>query len=135
MLGEPDDLVIREINSTQSNKKCAIVFISGLVDKDTINNNIIKTVQNHINKQDFDSISSIYNNLIAIGNVKTVKTLDKVSLELLSGSTAFYLDGEDTVILIGTEKSEKRSIAEPSSETLVRGPKDGFIENIETNIT
>lgn len=132
MLGEPDDLVIREINS--ENYKFAIVYIDGLVDTDLINNNILKMIQEKMGSSEFHSLTDIYNNMIAIANIKIVKTLDDVSLALLSGSTAFYLDGQDTVILIGTETSEKRAIDEPTSESLVRGPKDGFIENLNTNI-
>lgn len=44
------------------------------------------------------------------------------------------MDGEEEVLLMGTDGGEARSISEPESETLIRGPRDGFVESINTNM-
>ncbi|MFP3339056.1 spore germination protein, partial [Micrococcus sp. SIMBA_131] len=66
--------------------------------------------------------------------IKKTQSMDEVSLAILNGSTAFYIDGSDTVLIMETAGGERRSIEEPDSETLVRGPRDGFVESIDTNL-
>jgi hypothetical protein len=36
-------------------------------------------------------------------------------------------------LILSTRKYESRTVAEPEAETEIRGPRDGFVENIETN--
>ncbi|MFY3791333.1 hypothetical protein ACOQFO_06505 [Ureibacillus sp. MALMAid1270] len=44
MLGNPDDLVVRETLVGNTNSKCAIVYMNGLTNTDLVNNNILKAV-------------------------------------------------------------------------------------------
>lgn len=106
-----------------------------MIDNNLVNNNILKTIQENSKQVNSDMLEQIFQDIIAITNIKKVLTLNEVSNEILSGSTVFYLDGIDTVLVMGTEGAEKRSIEEPQTEAVVRGPRIGFVENIETNIT
>ncbi|CAM5194053.1 Spore germination protein OS=Ureibacillus acetophenoni OX=614649 GN=SAMN05877842_10679 PE=3 SV=1 [Ureibacillus acetophenoni] len=45
MLGNPDDLVVRETLVGNTSSKCAIVYMNGLTNTDLVNNNILKAVQ------------------------------------------------------------------------------------------
>lgn len=49
------------------------------------------------------------------------------------GDSALFVDGTDQVIIIGSKGWPSRGIEEPVTEALVRGPRDGFTENIRTN--
>ncbi|WP_156291042.1 spore germination protein [Oceanobacillus salinisoli] len=134
MMGDPGDLVVRELTIGGAGTRAAIIYISGITDEDLINNNILKTIQ--LNKKEFESnqLDEIHKKVIAITDVQKSNNLDDVSFGILNGNTAFYLDGQETVLLIGTTGGESRSIEQPDSETLIRGPRDGFVESIETNI-
>lgn len=139
MLEEPDDLIIREFMIGQASHKCAIVFIDGLVSIDTIQENILNSLQVNAqrepsSKDKSELFDDIYRELISVSDVKKGKTLDDISLAILSGDTVFYLDGIDHVLMMDTKGGEFRAIDEPISETLIRGPKAGFVENLETNL-
>lgn len=54
---------------------------------------------------------------------------------LMQGSTCLFVDGCGSAAIIYTRKIESRSITEPTSENEVRGPRDGFIEKIDTNVS
>ena len=45
MLGNPSDLVVREIQVGGSNSKCAIIYVNGLTNTELVNNNILKAIQ------------------------------------------------------------------------------------------
>src|SRR5699024_3049178 len=38
------------------------------------------------------------------------------------------------VFIIGTQGWDKRQIQEPVTETMIRGPRDGFVEDLRTNM-
>ena len=45
----------------------------------------------------------------------------------------FFIEGADFAVSMPCQGFETRSVSEPASETVVRGPKEGFIESINTN--
>ncbi|MFD1849605.1 spore germination protein [Oceanobacillus bengalensis] len=134
MLGDPNDLVVRELLIGSIEKRAGMVYISGLTDENLINNNILKTIQLNLKQFDSNIIEKIHKEVIAITDIKQANNLDDVSLGILNGNTAFYLDGHETVLLMGTAGGESRAIEQPQSETLIRGPRDGFVESINTNM-
>lgn len=134
MLGEPGDLTARKLTGKNENQTCAILYIGGLVDDQLVQNNILKTIQENIQQSDQITLDTIYQDVIAISDTQKTKQLDDVSYALLSGSTIFYMDGSDSALLISAKGGVKRSIEEPQSEALIRGPREGFIEDIHTNI-
>ena len=53
----------------------------------------------------------------------------------MSGQAVLLIDGTDKAIISSVRQLESRSVDEPQTEPLVRGPRDGFVESIRTNIT
>lgn len=139
MLEEPNDLIIREFTVRSTENKCAIVYIDGLVDKALIDNTILKSVQvvnerKGLPEGKAEIFAELYREMISVSDIEEAKSLDEITNALLYGSTIFYLDGLDKVIIMDTKGWENRAIEEPASETLIRGPREGFIENIRTNM-
>lgn len=52
---------------------------------------------------------------------------------MIDGNTIILMDKVDKALVIGSTGWKDRSISEPNAENVVRGPKDGFTENIEVN--
>ncbi|ENH96632.1 spore germination protein [Gracilibacillus halophilus YIM-C55.5] len=139
LLGKPDDLVVRKFRVRGTNHRCAIAYIEGLVDTQYIRNQVMSHIQldedlNQIPDQKQALFETLYEEIMSATAVKKKKTLDDLSKGILSGSTIFYLDGLAEVFVISSQGWEKRQIQEPVSETLIRGPREGFVENIRTNI-
>lgn len=140
LLHSPNDLVTRVFKIGDSKHRCAIVCIDGLVDKDLINDQILNNIQlgmSQANKEiptnGKDIIIELENEVLSINEIKKVQTLDDVMLAILSGETALFVDGSTDVLIIGSKGWASRGIEEPVSEALVRGPREGFTENIRTN--
>ncbi|GAA3331512.1 hypothetical protein GCM10020331_088390 [Ectobacillus funiculus] len=53
----------------------------------------------------------------------------------LSGDTAVLIDGMQQALFISLQQWDKRSVEESSTEPVVRGPREGFTENLRTNTT
>lgn len=51
----------------------------------------------------------------------------------MTGSIALLLDGSGHDVIPSAKGWESRAVEEPETETVVRGPRDGFTENIREN--
>ncbi|NLY50969.1 MAG: spore germination protein, partial [Firmicutes bacterium] len=72
---------------------------------------------------------------IPVGSVHGAATVGAVIIGLLNGKTCLLGQGWSEALLVDTRGWEKRAISEPLSESAVRGPREGFVENIATNIS
>ena len=61
--------------------------------------------------------------------------VDKVREGLLDGDAALVVDGLDEILVINIRKWDKRAVAEPPTSTVMRGPREGFIEDLKTNLS
>ena len=52
----------------------------------------------------------------------------------MSGNSIILIDGVAETLIVSTRGGERRSIQEPSSQVVIRGPHEGFTESISTNI-
>lgn len=140
MYDSPDDLSVRylEINNL-NHTKSALIFIDGLVDKSTVEEMVIKPLQSTSNRtktitNTTDLIEILMNELLTT-SLKKATSLDEVSLSILSGDTVLFLDGYKQAIIIGTKGWKARGVEEPQTEALIRGPREGFTEDLRTNTT
>ena len=66
--------------------------------------------------------------------VGVTKEIDSVVNSVLNGLVAIIVENSDEAITLDIRKYPGRSIAEPDSEKVVRGSRDGFTENFAINI-
>jgi len=131
------DLMIREFNiGSQPQAKAFILMISGLVNEESININLMKPLLffNHdldINK---DSIfKHIKESALSVANIRESPTVEETIKAVLGGDTALFVDGSDQAIIVSLRGWEARGVSEPQTEAVVRGPREGFVESIGTN--
>ena len=64
--------------------------------------------------------------------VRTIEEKCEAMESLLAGDALLFCD---RTYAINVRKYEKRAIAEPPTETVMRGPREGFIEDLKTNLS
>jgi len=66
----------------------------------------------------------------------TVETeLDQVVRDLCHGKTALFVERLPHAIIVDLAGYDTRSVTEPVGEPVVRGPRDGFVDNLKTNMS
>ena len=70
---------------------------------------------------------------LGFAQVAYVEDWEALIKNLLSGQTILVVDGFNRAVSIDTRTYPVRSIAEPDTEKVTRGAKDGFVENIIMN--
>jgi Bacillus/Clostridium GerA spore germination protein. len=66
---------------------------------------------------------------------QTVRNLDDVMFKIVLGNAAIFIDGYEQVLVLDVRTLNSRSIEEPSTQNVVRGPKEGFTESADTNMS
>ena len=117
-----------------------MICIDGLVDTNLVNDKIIKNIQIEMPSANKPVVSSgeaivkeLESGVLSSGEVNKTDSLDDVVLAILSGDTCLFIDGTDEVLIIGSKGWRSVGIEEPVTEALIRGPRDGFTEDLRTN--
>lgn len=141
-LGNSSDIVTRDFQAGENGElKLGIIFTDGLSDKNFIEDFILKTLMVEIRGAYLDSnvtlstkvFDLIKSNSLPSGDIKEISDFQKLFFHLLSGDTIMLLDGVSKGFALSSRGWEDRGVQEPSSQTVVRGPKDGFSETLRTN--
>ena len=140
LLGSPADLVTRKVTIGMYGPACGLVYMQELVDMQFLNQSIIQTLQEakltlSPQQSPNEMLLTLRDSLLPIGNIHNSFTLDDAALKLLEGNCLLFLDGTRQVISLGIKGGKERSIDEPPSEKVIRGPRDGFIENVAVNLS
>ncbi|MEH7504774.1 spore germination protein [Neobacillus drentensis] len=141
MLGNSSDIVIREILiGKEGPVKAGILYTNGLVDTNSIQNFIMESLMLDINTYQNQMISSHQNvlqvlkdRILAVGSIKDVTEFSSLFTDLLSGDAILLLDGYAEGFTICMRGWRDRGVMESTTETVVRGPKEGFTESLHTN--
>ncbi|KRF67091.1 spore gernimation protein KA [Bacillus sp. Soil768D1] len=140
-LGNSGDIVIREIQiGKEGIFKACIFYTDGLVDTSSIQNFIMESLMLDINPDQEQMISYQQNvlqvlkgRILAVGDIQDVTEFSSLFTSLLSGDVILLLDGYAQGFSIGMRGGKDRGVMESTTETVVRGPKEGFTENLRTN--
>ena len=99
--------------------------MDGLVDKDLIDRDILRPLKS----EGFEGDISRALNCVYIEK----DDLNEVLSQVVGGMVAVFYSGNKKAYLIEFRKWSERSVEQPTAEQVVRGPKEGFTENIRTN--
>lgn len=129
MFSDSSDFVIREFQMKNSVRAVA-VFVDGLINTTEVNQ-ALKSLM--VFEDGDDDIEVIEKLLLPVSQIDRADDYKKLLQAVLSGDTGLLVEGNVVALTLGVRGAEKRSVNEPEGEAVVRGPREGFIENIRTN--
>ncbi|WP_226674015.1 spore germination protein [Rossellomorea aquimaris] len=109
-------------------KEISIVYFDSLVDRHYLDQFIFPKLDGFPSESYAEKIVHLFQ----AGDV-TDQTIDDISSTLFSGFVLFFV--EERILSIHAGNLPKRLPEESSLETSIRGPKDGFVEDLNTNIS
>ncbi|MCM3339191.1 spore germination protein [Paenibacillus sp. MER TA 81-3] len=121
--------------SFQGGQQASLIYVDGMVDNLQIDEHVIEplvTRYEQDSEEDGVTVESVRRTLTAV-KVKTHTTMQEVVELMLSGMTILIPHQSDTAFSIEAIQFDKRSVTEPDAESVVRGPRDGFVETMQSN--
>lgn len=142
-LGNSSDIILTEFNLGEYHTiKVAVIYVNSLVDETFIHESILKTLMTEIRKidlnADFFKKEELFQIIkfcsISVNNIIEVDDFDILYQRLLFGDTVILIDYYSKAFLASSQSFKGRDIQEPSTQASLKGPKEGFIEILTTNI-
>jgi len=120
-----------------SNKKIHIFYIDCLVDKQIFSNAVLNSItraENPTLKNKKKNILEVLEkNIIGTTVVNKVYNKSEAIDEIYKGNAIIVTQECDYALLVSVAGGMKRTIQEPPTSAVVKGPREGFIEDIHTN--
>ena len=132
-----NDLIIRRINiGGNPVYGAAIIYINGMPEEEYIEQSVIQRLINaFIDNDEENNINITPQRLLGLNEGNIIKNLTNVFDAIVSGNTVLIINGVDHVLDIFMQDPPTRAIEEPQTETVIRGPREGFTESIDINTT
>ncbi|HVJ50016.1 spore germination protein [Desulfitobacterium sp.] len=134
------DIVYRQFNiGFELQNRALLVYIQGLNDTASIKSDILKPLMYDLaprlpdDPKQGNLLAMIKDSALPNCNVQETQSTEDVIQGILTGQTALLLESFSSALLIDTKGGEYRAIDEPDTEAVVRGPREGFTENISVN--
>ncbi|MFF2448730.1 spore germination protein [Neobacillus sp. NPDC058068] len=130
-LGVSFDIGVRKLKILK--KDVHIYYVNGLCDTLYIVHLIEELVEINDHEKLSTDLFKVIENRLVNQSVEQTKMLDTVVDQVLSGLIAVVIEGESTAFIIDVRSYPGRAPQEPDTEKVVRGARDGFVENIILN--
>lgn len=137
------DAVYRQFDIGPSRVPAAVIFIDGLTSRTVIEEQILKSLmlESSAREQAQDKgqifgpqiLSRVKESWLTAADVKESAEFSELLQAVLAGDTILLIDGVALGLVISTRSWDKRGIGEPETESLIRGPREGFTETLRVN--
>lgn len=139
IMGPNSTVIVKKFNIGKNDPvKAAIIYINALVVKDLIDRDILSPLMLHVQeslKDKQDLLTYIGENYVPVCQTEIVIDISKAIDAIKRGKTLLIVEGSSSFLVADTTGGEYRAVEEPQNESVIRGSRDGFVENLETNIS
>ncbi|MFD0672113.1 spore germination protein [Cohnella sp. GCM10027633] len=138
LLSEPGDLIVKVLNPGASGQRIVVCCIDGLVDRTLIDERVLRPLLSHAPMEDraferADFMAWLCESVLPLQETRLFEEMTAAIDAMLQGDSLVFADGSILALAVGSRGMKTRSIEEPQTEALIRGPRDGFTEDIRTN--
>ncbi|WP_338451741.1 spore germination protein [Niallia oryzisoli] len=130
-LGKSFDLGVRKLKILQ--KDVHFYYVNGLCDTSFIIEIVEQLVEMNDNEKPSTNLFDIVENRLVHQSVSQIKTMDELVDQVLSGLIVVVVDGFEKGLVVDVRSYPGRTPTEPDTEKVVRGSRDGYVENIIIN--
>ncbi|MCD4839570.1 spore germination protein [Neobacillus sedimentimangrovi] len=124
------DIVLRPFLAGR--KKAYLLFVDGFINTLAVELNGLRQLLDELQGERVTA-EILKEKMISISSIDETTELDEVVSNVLKGNTVLLVDGVSTAIIFDAKGGDRRTVSEPTTESVVRGPREGFTERIRTN--
>lgn len=141
-LGDSDDISFRYLQiSTLPSIKAVVVFIGTLIDDNTLESSVLAPLTQGLGEKPveertylYSHINSLIDGTLSNSNISSIQDVSKAIEKVLSGNSILLIHNYPTAVSISISKDALREYAEPQTEKVIKGPQEGFVEDIDVNV-
>ncbi len=141
----PAEDIFHYVFETSDGVSCALVYADGMVNKQLLGDLIARPLSRLSLAQELpkevkeggrvEMKLQIIRRAALFPELKEQRSFEDAVKEVLDGNVALLVDGVDVILTVGAKFLPVRALMEPPTDIAVKGPREGFIEDIKVNMT
>jgi spore germination protein len=124
------DVVFREIE-VANQVRGFILYVDGMVKSEEISDHMLLPLFRI--PHDTTAPESLKRSILMPAQMSDCSTYQAAADAALAGNAVLFIEGRSKGIVINARGGTRRSVEEPSTEAVIRGPREGYNENLRTN--
>lgn len=126
--------------ASENGVACTLIYADGIVNKQLLGELVVRplsalSMQKEGGKVALNALQKQVENLVRFPELKVKTTLQDAVKEVLDGNALLLVDTLACALIVGTKLLPVRAVSEPPTDVAVKGPREGFIEDIKTNMS
>ena len=130
--GESIDIVLRPI-VLANGQRAEAFWIDGLVDARQLGRDFFQPLTMADKDCDYTA-RELAESVLSMAEISLERSMQDVIESVLQGLTALFVEGSDRAICVQAIDWPQRSVEEPGTDVVIRGPREGFIEAMRPNV-
>ena len=127
------DLLVKTI--VYDDGQTYICYIGQLIDRIALSELVIKPIIGFCAEKKRKLTPEIADSLLYADQSYISDTLSEIEFHILSGMAVMLFTGDTRFVVVDCKKVEHRPVSPPQLMYSSRGPRDGFVENLDTNLS
>ena len=138
-IGDLPDLSVKNIKC--HNENLTLIFLKSMIDENYLIEGIMRPIMDYnikLVRKEFDepiSLEMLKSQILSTSSIEILSDEDKIKEAVFSNKVLIFLGEEKNCLAVDIEKYPVRLPSEPPTSAVVKGPREGFVEDIKTNLT
>lgn len=137
IFGQTSDIEIQAIQIAEHDGM--MVYLKSMVDSNEVNNTILQPLA-QLNQNESDTLKNldfegIRQRIFSGLSYQVQADLLQITNDLLDGSVLILVEHSSSSYTFSISNTDYRSISEPTTQTVIRGPKDSFNESLQFSMS
>ena len=141
----PSEDILTYTFQMQDGTDCAVIYADGVVNKQLLGDLVARPLSKlSFSKKDGGVVENkqlseqeklrLIQRETLFPELKTATDYPSACQEILDGNSLLLIDGISQGVIVGAKFPPNRAVVEPPTGIAVKGPREGFIEDIKTNM-
>lgn len=126
---QSDDFKCRPLRV--GDKNCLFAYLDGNIDKVLFEQDVVRPLKNA--ERLYSPYLETLQNTVAYSDEIKVVPIENAPGEIALCDIAFFIENDDSAYIFSLRKPSARAIGEPPTSSVMKGPREGFVEEIKTN--
>ena len=142
-LGKSDDLKHRCLEiSTLPGLKAMVIYIETISDGNKLESSVLTPLTQSLGQRSpkerrflHSNIEDLIKTVLSNSDISYIEDVAKAAEEILSGNGLLLIHNHSKSISVKIARAASKKFAEPQTEKVVKGPQQGFVEDLDVNIS
>lgn len=133
---DSSDIIYREF-TISSGQRCALIYVRGMISQETVQQFIVRSLQRESAQlKEKDIYQFLFEDeALSVSQASITDDLNQAVQAVLNAGALLLIDGDARMMTFSISSYPTRGIDEAPNESVIRGSREAFIEDLEKNLT